>query len=161
MFQRFGVGSRYNRATLASTQSNPELLNPAVQGSCYPAAASKFVIEGLRYTCERTLAQHSAESMATSMATSMVAGDERHLTGQQLSLGLREYAIDRFGMLAPCVLRTWNIVRTEDFGRIVYALIEMGELSRSTDDSIDDFRCVFDFEEAFSLTSLARRVASA
>ena len=99
--------------------------------------------------------------MATSMATSMVAGDERHLSGQQLSLGLREYAIDRFGMLAPCVLRNWNIVRTEDFGRIVYALIEMGELSRSTDDSIDDFRCVFDFEEAFSLTSLARRVASA
>ena len=83
----------------------------------------------------------------------------RHVTGQQLCLGLREYAIERFGMLAPCVLRHWNISRTEDFGRIVYALIEAGRLDKSADDSIEDFHAVFDFDEAFSPAVLGARIA--
>ena len=83
----------------------------------------------------------------------------RHVTGQQLCLGLREYAIERFGMLAPCVLRHWNISRTEDFGRIVYALIEAGRLDKSADDSIEDFYAVFDFDEAFSPAVLGARIA--
>ena len=30
---------------------------------------------------------------------------DRHVTGQQLCMGLRDYAIDQFGLLAPVVLR--------------------------------------------------------
>jgi uncharacterized repeat protein (TIGR04138 family) len=72
------------------------------------------------------------------------------VSGQQLCLGLREFALERFGPLAPNVLRHWNIHRTEDFGRIVYLLIETEQLAKSAEDSIDDFHAVFDFHEAFS-----------
>lgn len=138
--------------SLATTHSNLVHDHPALRDAAYPPAAFAFVLEGLAFTTERACSQYLSEGLP--------APDMRHVSGQQLCLGLREYAIERFGSLAPCVLRHWNIVRTEDFGRIVYALIEAERLARSADDSIDDFHSVFDFEEAFSPTSLATRIGA-
>lgn len=84
--------------------------------------------------------------------------DSRHVTGQQLCLGLRDYAIKRYGMMAPAVLRTWNLRRTEDFGRIVFAMIEHGLMSKTADDTLEDFRSVYDFDEAFARETLMRHV---
>ncbi len=84
--------------------------------------------------------------------------DSRHITGQQLCIGLREYAIHRYGMLAPVVLRHWNVLRTEDFGRIVYRLIDIGMMSRTPDDSLSDFAGVYEFDEVFGAAQLASRV---
>lgn len=119
----------------------------------YPAAAFRFVVDGLGFTTDRAVGQYASEGLPLP--------DMHHVSGQQLCLGLREFAIERFGMLAPCVLRHWNIARTEDFGRIVYALIEVGRLTRSTEDSIDDFHAVFDFEEAFSPAALTAATVGA
>jgi uncharacterized repeat protein (TIGR04138 family) len=128
--------------SLAATQSNPEHVHPALTDAPYPEAAFRFVVEGLRFTTERACSQYLAEGLPIP--------DMRHVSGQQLCLGLREFALERFGPLAPNVLRHWNIHRTEDFGRIVYLLIEAEQLAKSTEDSIDDFHSVFDFQEAFS-----------
>ena len=49
------------------------------------------------------------------------------------------------------VLRRWNITSTLDFGRIVFALIEVKQMQRTEDDSIDDFRNVYDFKTAFEV----------
>ncbi len=136
---------------MATTQSNSPLLLIADQSSCYPPAAFQFVADGLSYTAGRAAGQQ--------FAADLPSAETSHVTGQQLSIGLREFAIDRFGMLAPCVLRHWNIVRTEDFGRIVYALIQEGRLHKSPDDSIEDFNSVFDFDEAFAPKALAARIA--
>ncbi len=122
-----------------------------MRDTCYPSAAFQFVLEGLAFSTDR--------ARELSVAAGLPEPDLRHITGQQLCMGLHEYAIDRFGMLAPCVLSHWNIVRTEDFGRIVYALIAAGRLDRSSDDSIDDFRSVFEFDEAFSRSAMATRIA--
>ena len=73
----------------------------------------------------------------------------RHITGQELSEGLRDFALMQWGMLARTVLGRWNIHRTEDFGRIVFLLIENGWLSKTEQDSEADFRHVFDFDSAF------------
>ena len=132
--------------SLATTQSNPEHPHPAIGDSPYPDAAFRFVLEGLRFTTERACSQYLAEGLPIP--------DLRHVSGQQLCLGLREYALERFGPLAPSVLRHWNVHRTEDFGRIVYLLIEAEQLAKSTEDSIDDFHSVFDFQEAFSDAAL-------
>jgi len=78
----------------------------------------------------------------------------RHVSGQQLCLGLRDFAIDRFGLFAPVVFGRWHIHRTDDFGRMVFAMIDARLMSRNTEDSIDDFRGVYDFEEAFSRDAL-------
>ncbi|MBL9119659.1 MAG: hypothetical protein JNL80_07085 [Phycisphaerae bacterium] len=91
----------------------------------------------------------------------MVTGmnsDSRHVSGQQLCLGLRDYAIKRYGMMAPAVLRSWNLRRTDDFGRIVFAMIEHGLMSKTAEDTLEDFQAVYDFDEAFARETLMRHV---
>jgi uncharacterized repeat protein (TIGR04138 family) len=84
--------------------------------------------------------------------------DSRHVTGQQLCVGLRDFAIRRYGMMAPAVLRAWNLRSTDDFGRIVFAMIDHGLMSKTAEDSLEDFRSVFDFDEAFSRDELVRQL---
>ena len=64
-------------------------------------------------------------------------------------MGLRDYAVAQYGRLALTVLRRWNIHRTEDFGKIVFAMVEAGLMRTSEEDTMEDFQGVFDFDEAF------------
>lgn len=73
----------------------------------------------------------------------------KHVTGRELSIGLRDFAQARYGLLAGAVLRRWGFRRTEDFGVVVYAMIERGEMKASAEDSPEDFRAVYDFDAAF------------
>lgn len=77
------------------------------------------------------------------------ARNSRHVTGQELSLGLRQYALDQYGPLAKTVLAAWGIQACEDFGEIVYNLIEYGLLSKTESDKKEDFAGVYTFDEAF------------
>lgn len=61
-------------------------------------------------------------------------------------------------MMAPLVLQRWNVQRTDDFGRIVFTLIELGFFRKSPNDSIDDFRSVYDFAEVFSQDRLRKHI---
>ncbi len=122
----------------------------------YPLEAFHFVRDGLAFTVERALAQSNLHAHGGEFARP----DNHHVTGQQLCLGLREHAIERYGMLAPAVLRHWHIHRTEDFGRMVYAMIEGEALSKTPEDSIEDFAAVYDFDEAFSASQLAQRIGA-
>ncbi|MEM8756651.1 MAG: Minf_1886 family protein [Planctomycetota bacterium] len=82
-------------------------------------------------------------------------GDEtRHVSGAQLCLGFRDLAVRRYGALARTVLKHWGVQATEDFGRLVFALIEAGVLRESQDDRYDDFVGVYDFDEAFAEAEL-------
>jgi uncharacterized repeat protein (TIGR04138 family) len=57
--------------------------------------------------------------------------------------------LERFGPLARTVLEHWGIHSTEDLGEIVFALVEAGILVAESHDRPQDFRGLFDFEEAF------------
>ena len=72
----------------------------------------------------------------------------RHITGGQLCHGIRDYALRRWGRLARPVLGRWGVTETLDFGRIVFALVDAGLLSKTDDDRLDDFAAVFDFADA-------------
>jgi uncharacterized repeat protein (TIGR04138 family) len=54
-------------------------------------------------------------------------------------------------MLARTVLRKWNIRETIDFGNMVYLLVEHEFMRKTDEDSLEDFRDVFDFDEAFAV----------
>ena len=73
----------------------------------------------------------------------------RHISGRELSEGVRDLSLDRFGPMARTVLEHWGIHTTEDVGQIVFALVEFGILVKQDEDIIEDFRDVYDFEEAF------------
>ena len=67
----------------------------------------------------------------------------RHLTGGELLRGLVRLARHEFGVLGPTVFREWGVLTGEDVGRIVFRLVECGELSARPEDTLDDF-CDFD-----------------
>ena len=73
----------------------------------------------------------------------------RHVTGKELLEGIRDYALDQYGPLARTVLGYWGITKTDDFGKIVFALVDVGVLRKQPDDKLEDFADVYSFEEAF------------
>ncbi|MBV8781454.1 MAG: hypothetical protein JO353_08665 [Phycisphaerae bacterium] len=111
----------------------------------YPIEAFQFVQQGLSQTIA------SLHGDLPSEVTSLSEQEEisRHISGQQLSEGLRQYALDQWGLLARVVLRRWNITSTLDFGRIVFAMVEAGMMKKTDDDTLEDFRDVFDFKAGF------------
>ncbi len=98
----------------------------------YPLDAYEFVRQGL------------------GLAVRMFHGDDpdepRHVTGQQLCEALRRLALQRWGLLAPAVLRTWHIYTTRDFGEIVFKLVELGMLGKQDSDRIEDFDDLYRIE---------------
>jgi len=73
---------------------------------------------------------------------------QAHITGPELLEGIREFALEEFGLMARTVFHCWSIHTTEDFGRVVFDLIERREMSKTDGDQLSDFIDVYDFEEA-------------
>jgi uncharacterized repeat protein (TIGR04138 family) len=109
----------------------------------YPVDAFFFVQRGLDYTAQKVHGQGKPDDEAAA----------RHVSGQQLCHGLRDYALAQYGMLARTVLQHWNITKSEDFGVIVFAMIRAKLMRKTDEDSFEDFRGVYDFNQAFAVPS--------
>jgi len=77
-------------------------------------------------------------------------GPERHVSGQELLEGIKTYSLQRFGPMAQTVFSTWGISTTEDFGEIVFNLVESGSLGRTDEDSRQDFAKGYSFDATFT-----------
>ncbi len=75
--------------------------------------------------------------------------EDAHITGQELMHGVRELGIKRFGPLAKNVFAHWGVRSTADFGRIVFDMIERGEMRKTDRDQLSDFIDVYEFDDAF------------
>ena len=99
----------------------------------YPREAYHFVREGLDYT------QHKMTRMSG-------AKEPRHVSGQELSDGMRQFALETYGPMAKLLLNEWGIHGTTDFGEIVFNLVNDNLMSKTDDDRIEDFTDVFEFD---------------
>jgi len=107
-----------------------KLENIVEQDARYNLDAYSFVLEALNYTV-RSLKK------------------SRHVTGRELLEGIKQYAKAQFGPLAHTVLEHWGLKQTQDFGHIVFNLVEAKILSKTEEDSIEDFKNGYDFKEVF------------
>ena len=73
----------------------------------------------------------------------------RHITGKELLEGIRVYGLEQFGPLARQVFQYWGLEVTEDFGHIVFSLVDAKLLGKTEEDTIADFQEVYDFIAAF------------
>lgn len=96
----------------------------------YQETAYTFVLEALEFTIRRI-------------------GQRRHLTGQELSEGIRLYAQDKFGLMARSVFQSWGVRKTDDFGEIVFNMIGEGLMGKTEQDTREHFHDVYDFKGAF------------
>lgn len=100
----------------------------------YNAMALKFVYEGLGLTIERIRSDQL---------------EKRHISGGELSKGLADLAMERWGRLARLVLNRWGVHTTRDLGEIVYLMIANNWMTAQQGDTIDDFDNIYDFERVF------------
>ncbi len=129
---------------------NEALAQIIVEDSRYDQDAYFFIREALDYTIQ--LRDKSARALG------------RHVSGQQLLEGARQYALQEFGPMAYRVLTHWGIHRSEDVGEIVFNLVNKGILGKTEHDRKSDFENGFDFEQAFikpfqSPTMISRETA--
>jgi len=105
------------------------------QDARYHREAYLFVREALDYT-QRIVTKNGKEPL-------------RHVSGQELLGGIRAYALQQFGPMARTVFDEWGVRACEDFGEMVFHMVESGLLSKTQSDSRDDFKGGYDFEDAF------------
>ena len=94
-----------------------------------------FVREALDYT-QKTIGKDAR-------------GRTRHVTGQELLGGIREFALEQFGPMAKTVLEDWGVHCCDDFGAIVFNMIDVGWLAKTSKDSRAHFENGYDFDDAF------------
>lgn len=103
----------------------------------YRPDAYRFVFEALDYTLK---------------ARGRAGG---HVSGRELLEGIRDFALDQFGGLAGLVFDQWGIRCTGDFGEIVFNLVEAGLMGKTENDSREDFRDVYEFQDVFRVDAVA------
>lgn len=87
-------------------------------------------------------------------------GKPSHVSGQQLLEGIRAHALEQFGPLTLMVLEEWGIRRGEDFGEIVFNMVESSLLGKTENDSRADFKGGYDFFDAFRKPYLPKAKAA-
>ncbi len=90
----------------------------------YRRDAYLFVREALDHT-QRTLARDKQ-------------GGIRHVSGQELLAGIKDYAAAQFGPMAITVLEEWGIRSCLDFGELVFNMVETGGCPLLSLDDIPD-----------------------
>ena len=101
----------------------------------YARDGYQFVREALDYT-QKTIGRENR-------------GRLRHVSGQELLLGIRGFALAQFGPMAMTVFEEWGIHQCRDFGDIVFNMVENGLLAKTEKDNRADFDGGYDFYEAF------------
>lgn len=99
--------------------------------------AYHFVLDALDYTMA-----HLGRDEKT--------GEDRHVGGQELLAGIREFAAEQFGPMADLVFDRWGVRSAQDFGEIVFSLIDAELLSRRANDSRLDFVEHADYRALFA-----------
>ncbi len=74
---------------------------------------------------------------------------EKHVSGQELLEGIKDLALNRYGFTAKMVFNHWGIKKTVDLGDIVFNMVNAKLLSKTEEDSLDDFKDVYNFEDVF------------
>ena len=124
---RFFPGLRPSRMTTARKTALPRTFHKN---------AYQFVFAALRHAQENLGRDRSNHSTG-------------HVSGKELLDGVRELAQQHYGLMTVSVFAKWGIHSTEDFGKIVFELIESGEMKKTDDDHLEDFVDLYDFQKAF------------
>src|SRR4051812_8925752 len=119
---------------------HPKIADVVRRDPRYPYEAYEFVFAALAHT-----------QQALGRAAPGEAGEEAeaayHVSGPELLFGIRDFARREFGLMARTVFRRWGINRTDDFGEIIFNLIDAGLMSQTPEDNRRDFHALYDLDE--------------
>jgi uncharacterized repeat protein (TIGR04138 family) len=124
------------------TFRHPGLAEVLKRDPRYAYEAYEFLIAALYHTQRRLGKAPPPEHAAPS--------PEHHVTGRQLLEGVRDLAVREFGLLARTVFRRWGINTTDDIGHMVFNLVDANLMSKTAEDTPEDFHAVFDWDAALA-----------
>lgn len=127
----------------------------------FTEALRKILEQDQRYAPDAYLFLREALDFTIKLMQKPDKGPARHVSGAELLDGLRQYALQEFGPLTLRVLNHWGVKRCEDFGEIVFNLVETGALGKTEEDRREDFAGGYDFERAFAAPFLPEKSAPA
>lgn len=115
----------------------------------FAEALDSIVASDPRYHREAYVFLRDALDYTTKQQKKAKGASVRHVAGPELLEGVRQYALKEFGPMVMTVFSFWGLKATEDVGNMVFNLIAAGIFGKTEEDSINDFKNVFDFHEAF------------
>ncbi len=115
----------------------------------FAEALDSIVAGDPRYERDAYVFLRDALDYTTKQQKKAKGASVRHVAGPELLEGVRKYALKEFGPMVVTVLSYWGIRKTEDLGNMVFNLIGAGIFGKTEEDSIEDFKNVFNFDEAF------------
>jgi uncharacterized repeat protein (TIGR04138 family) len=134
----------------ASAQATSVIGQPLnMQELDFEQTLEKILVRDTRYQRDAYLFVREALDHTHKMLGKSSKGAPRHVTGQELLDGIRSLALEQFGPMAMLLLNDWGVQRCEDFGEIVFNMVDTGLLGKTEKDSREDFRGGYDFFEAF------------
>ena len=117
----------------------------------FHGALEQVLAKDSRYDGEAYLFVRAGLDFTTRKLRNPAPGELCHVSGSELLEGIRQFGIDQFGPMARVVLNSWGVHRCEDFGEIVFNLVDAGVLGRTPEDKKEDFAGGYDFRDAFDL----------
>jgi uncharacterized repeat protein (TIGR04138 family) len=130
------LGSADVVAAMHGINFDEELDKIVAKDSRFTREAYNFVREALDFT-QKLLGKPPKDDVP------------RHVSGQQLLEGIRDYALQQYGPMSLMVLEEWGIRHCEDFGELVFNMVENSLLAKTEKDSREDFKGGYAFEDAF------------
>ena len=115
----------------------------------FAEALDSIVASDARYHRDAYVFLRDALDYTTKQQKKARGSAVRHVAGPELLEGVRLYALKEFGPMALTVFSYWGINRCEDIGHMVFNLIGAGIFGKTEQDSLDDFKSVYTFEDAF------------
>lgn len=119
----------------------------------FPLEAFRFLQEGLDHAVKRTHGPNAGLTRSPDGSGKRVEPgtdlDEHphHISARELCEGLLDLALLRWGRLAKAVLNGWGIERTDDFGTMVFLLVDNDLLRKTEGDRLEDFSGIFTMSE--------------
>jgi uncharacterized repeat protein (TIGR04138 family) len=115
----------------------------------FAEALDSIVSSDPRYQRDAYVFLRDALDFTTKQQKKVKGALVRHVAGPELLDGVRQYALKEFGPMVVTVFSSWGIHNCEDIGHMVFNLIGAGIFGKTEEDSIEDFKNVYDFQEAF------------
>ena len=115
----------------------------------FDEAVEQILAKDLRYHREAYAFVREALDYTQKLIGKETRGQIRHVSGQKLLDGIRQFALQQFGPMTMTVFEEWGVRNCHDFGEIVFNMVEIGLLAKTEKDSRDDFQNGYDFTDAF------------
>jgi uncharacterized repeat protein (TIGR04138 family) len=115
----------------------------------FDEAVEQIRAKDARFSREAYLFLREALDFTQKLISRENRGAIRHVSGQELLDGIRQFALQQFGPMTATVFEEWGVKNCRDFGDVVFNMVEIGLLAKTDKDSRDDFQNGYDFTDAF------------